>query len=288
MSSPSFGRHFFCLCALFVLGGGIFMTHSLPLALCFLPSAALSIPLTSLSFKLLSPKGALSARSGAKKCFYLLLYLSAAVWGLFCLAESFSFFVRFAADLLIKNGSLFFPVIIFSLVIGFLFFKGKTALYKYALISFFLSLAILLFCFISFWGNFDAENLPLCLRLSATDLGKTVSSSLSAFVFPCLVIPLAAPEGKSSARSGILGLTLGFLLVLGIIISCLLIFGPRFYDRLEYPFAAAVSTITLGRLFTRPDYISYYIYFISSLARCSLLSFGVAEALKRIKAIFRA
>ena len=39
-----------------------------------------------------------------------------------------------------------------------------------------------------------------------------------------------------------------------------MLFGPTFAARIEYPYTAAVSTVSVGRLFTRMDYFSYFIY----------------------------
>ena len=52
--------------------------------------------------------------------------------------------------------------------------------------------------------------------------------------------------------------------------------------RLPFPLAGAVSTVTVGPLFTRMDWIVYGVFFISAVIKaafCSRLCFGLIKEL---------
>lgn len=285
MNKLSFGRHYSCLCALFLLGGGLLYPFRAGAFLTALLAAVLLAFLgLFLSHKLFYAD--ITYQNPIKKVLFGLLWTAAMVWALFCFADSFKRFTRFAADLLLKTDKMTVAVLLFGLVVTFLLFKGKRVIYKYALLSFLLTAAILVFCFIAFSGNFDFENLFCFKRHDTADFLGSLYFCLYSITLPCLLLPLAAPNRSHTLKQANMGLVVGAALLFGCTLSVLLIFGENFAKILEYPFAAAVSTISLGRLFTRPDYISYYIYFICAIIRCCVPILAVGECFKKLRTLF--
>lgn len=285
MNNSSFSRHFGALCALFLLGGGLlYPFRTGPFLTALLAAVLLSFLAFFLSNKLFYAD--IACQNPFKKGLFGLLWAAAMVWALFCFADSFKRFTRFATDLLLKTDKMTVAVLIFALVTTILLFKGNRVIYKYALLSFVLSVGILIFCFIAFSGNFDFKNL-LCFKRSDTaDFLGSLYFCLYSITLPCLLLPFVKPDRNPSLKQANMGLIVGAVLLFGCSLSVLLIFGESFAKILEYPFAAAVSTISLGRLFTRPDYISYYIYFICAIARCCVPILAVGECFKKLRTLF--
>lgn len=286
MNKTSFSRHFAALCALFLLGGGLLYPFR---AGPFLTALTASVLLSFLAF-FLSDKFfyiGTACHNPFKKILFCLLWTGVAVWALFCFADSFNRFTRFATDLLLKTDKMTVAVLIFAFVTAFLILKGKRVIYKYALLSFFLSAAILIFCSIAFSGNFDFRNLLCFQKADTTDFFGDLYFCLYSVTLPSLLLPFATPDRGRSPKQTSSGLLVGAVLLFGCTVSVLLLFGENFAKILEYPFAAAVSTISLGRLFTRPDYISYYIYFICAIVRCAVPLLAVRECFKRLNNILK-
>ena len=88
---------------------------------------------------------------------------------------------------------------------------------------------------------------------------------------------------KVKRKTLTLGLSFGFFLLGIAILLSVMIFGAELSGRLDYPFFSAVSTVTIGKLFTRMDYLAYFIYFSSALIKITICLFVTFSSLKKIR-----
>lgn len=213
-----------------------------------------------------------------------IIFYSICIFALFCAASTFKSFIFFASKILIPNTAKTISIIIFLLVLIFFFFKSEENILKFCLLSFsFVAIAILFFFFATL-GNFNIRNIFV---FSFPKLSTLYTQSMPYFrttLVPSLLLPVwqVLVFKKIRPKEAFAGLLVGTVL-LGICILCsVLLFGPQLAGNLDFPYASAVSTVTVGRLFTRLDGFSYYIYFTSALIKIISCLFIVKSLLKKI------
>ena len=83
-------------------------------------------------------------------------------------------------------------------------------------------------------------------------------------------------------KQGFSGVIIGACLLGMCILSPILLFGAQLSGQLDFPNSYAVSTVTVGRLFTRLDGFAYFVYFVSSVIKITVCISVVRESLKTI------
>lgn len=283
---PTFNTHFACLTALFVLGSGVitlptknadrYTLYALFISLLF------SFGIFLVIFTLQKFFLAKSNRSTASKIFAVLIYISVAVYSLFNFAYTFKIFARFAADILLKDTSYLTAAILLGLVIWFFVSRKQEDVLKFCLVCLIAALPVILFFFLAAIGDFQIRNIFIYTFPDFKTLFKNLLPFLKEVSLPLIILLPFCTANRTRAKSSATGILTGYILLILCISSSLLLFGPLFAARIEYPYTAAVSTVSVGRLFTRMDYFSYFIYFTSSVIRITVCIHTVKECLKRI------
>ncbi len=283
---PTFKTHFACLTALFVLGSGVitlptknadrYTLYALLISLFF--SFGIFLVIFTLQKFFLEK----SDSSNASKIFSVLVYISVAVYSLFNFAYTFKIFARFAADILLKDTSYLTAAILLGLVIWFFVSRKQEDVLKFSLVCLIAALPVILFFFLAAIGDFQIRNIFIYTFPDFKTLFKNLLPFLKEVSFPLIILLPFCTTNKTRAKSSATGILTGYILLILCISSSLLLFGPVFAARIEYPYTAAVSTVSVGRLFTRMDYFSYFIYFTSSVIRITVCIHTVKECLKKI------
>lgn len=282
--------HFGLMSGLFVLGEGVILLPSaengkytvlgylLALITLFLLYLAV-MPLANLIFTK-------TADSRLKKLFCCVLITTVAVYSLFCAANCFNAFFRFATAVLLPDSPRLFSLILLSLTAIYFSLKPKSVFLKFALIAFFLTSLTVIFLTLVSASNFDIKNIYIYSFPKLMPLFKSTLPFLRVVALPALLLPFfeAAVLGKSGYSKGF-GISIGSCLLGACLLCSVLIFSPELVGKLNYPYTLAVSTVTLGRLFTRADSLSYFVFFAAVTVKTSACLIIAIKSLKRIKEI---
>lgn len=286
MERPTFGRHFICLTALFILGESVI---GLPYngsgrysVLAFAAAAALGFAVLAAVFLLLKCAHRFKTASA-------LLYLAATVYALYLSGAAFKEFLLFAAKILLPDAPRFFVAAIFITVCAYLALKSREVLLKLSVLAFpFAAVGIILFFFLSF-KDFNTEWL-IINRLPDIKTFLYDSAPMVLNVsFPFLLLPVFGeyfmPQKRKIAAFS--GGAAGILLLMLCFFDSILLFGTALAARCEFPLYSAVSTVTVGPLFTRMDGIVFFLCFLTALIKTTVCFKICVFSLKKLKSAFK-
>ena len=289
-----FTPHIIAIFALFVLGNGIL---SLPekgadgftfLAfLVSLPLVFLIFWLASIIFEKISETKFSSG--GLKKAVYIICLISAGVFALFSGAAAFKVLTEFVSAVMLPETPMFFIVAVLMVAVIYFFIQNEKSILKFALISGALSAAAVVFFFIAASDRYDLRNIFIFRLPRIRELFSQLKPYLINPVLQVLILPvfLKGVLREKNLKSGFFGvLAGGIFLGLGIL-SSVWLFSPEIAGVFRFPFSSAVSTVTVGRLFTRLDGFAYFVYFVCSLIKTTVCAFSVRWILKELSIITR-
>ena len=269
---PLFSRHFVALCSLFILGNAVI---TLPLQkadkftfLGFLISFLIGIVLYFIVFCLPLSKPVL--------CIAFLISFWAA-------ADTFLDILNFINKTLLEDSMRILIVIPLIFTVIFLFIKGKTALFKFSLISFCFTVLAVVFFFIFTAKDFEIKNIIIKTLPSAKNLCFQSLPYFKIVTLPSLLLGFFAKQTKNTRSSAFLGYIFGNIMLAACILNSVLLFGSNFSGRLSFPYASAISTVTFGSLFTRMDGFAYFIYFASCVIKITVCVNIIASTVKEFR-----
>ncbi len=290
MKIASYSRlHTFCLVACFTMGSAII---ALPFAdAAGSTVAALILALlvaAALAFLLLPPICAifserlLKARLG--KILLFPVYAAAAAMVFLYALHSFSVLCNFVSANMLPQASTALIAAVFALCVLWASFMREGAILKFSLIAFILSCAVVIIFFFALLGDFDFSR-AFESEITATTVTKEALTYLLRVFLPAspviLYISLNSDKTKKAPLS--LGVALGGALLTLTLLSSIMLFGVPQATTLEYAFADAISTVSVGYLFTRMDGFAYFVFFATVLIKvtvCVLLITRLAERYK--------
>ena len=294
-SNKVFWAHSSAVSALFFLGNAIikaptnqadeftFLAYLITCGIGFL----LYFPISFLSMKIYCES--LFGAKVFRKIFISIILLAVSIVSCFTIAETFMDYVNFIKEEILVGAHLFSIVLIFGLVCLFFALKRQEDFLKFGLLCFWFVFALILFFFFAALPNYSLRNIFI-FRLP--DIKTLFKQSLPYFknpVLPSLLLPVYnALVFKSAKKSSLFsGYLLGAILLGLGILSPVLLFGTSFAGNLDFPFFSAVSTVSIGRLFTRLDGFSYFIYFSAAIMRINVCVFIIYSSLKKISEFLR-
>ena len=289
-----FTTHTAAVTALYIFGNGVilfpFLSANKYTLLAYIFCSVLSF---AIYFILLVPANKLFSTQQDSKSIISrigmgIVYFSVAIFSLFVFARSFKIFIRFASDLLFKGELLWLAAVVFALVVLVFASHRQENILKFVLISFVCILPVVLFFFFASFENFEIENIVISRFPNFNELWINSKPYIKEICIPLIILPVyqALVFHKNRVGATTAGLAIGTLFLGLCVASSLLLFGSTFALKIEYPYAAAVSTVSIGRLFTRMDYFSYFIYFATSVTRITVCIFTAKECLKRMAGLF--
>ena len=100
---------------------------------------------------------------------------------------------------------------------------------------------------------------------------KSFLTILSQSLLSSLVLIMLIKTNKTgrSIKIWLIGLILGFFVLMVCMLNILFVFGPDLSNKLNLPYASAMSVINLGKTFLRLEGFSYLNYFACSLLKAS-------------------
>ena len=291
----AFTLHTSALTALFILGNGviIFPTKNadefnfLGYLITAVTSFLLYLALSPVINRLYTEKN--SNINPYKKYLLAILYFFTAALTLSYAANTFANFILFANSLLLQNYPLWVAALLFLLAIVFFALRRQEDFLKFTLIAFCFAFIIIIFFFLASLKRFDFNNIII---LKLPKLKVFLPQLKEYFLNPLLPLLLIAVYescvfNKVRLKASLSGIVLGVVLLGICILNSVLLFGPRLAAMLDYPYASSVSTVTIGRLFTRLDGFSYFIYFSACLTKITVCLFLVTNLLKKTNKILK-
>ena len=209
-------------------------------------------------------------------------YIITAVFAVFCAADTVSAFLRFIKDIVLINTPMLFIAAVFAAVTVYFATRRQEDVLKFFLISFWFALAVIIFFFIATSFEFNAANIII---FKLPDTKRFISQFMPYFINPVLPSVLlsvydAAVFGKTRYAAAVSGYITGCVLLGICTVGTVLLFGPSLAGQLDYPYSSAVSTVSIGRLFSRLDGFAYYIYFICALTKTLVCIFLTRTCLR--------
>ena len=274
--------HSFCLVALYILGNAVIL----------LPDKTadentlfgfLAVFILSLGFCLIAPFYKVFFTENHRKL-KAIVFLAVAVFSFWVAADSFESSFSFISGVVLPKSSKPLIILVFLGVVIYFAFRSQKNLLKFSLLAFSATLILVIFFFLASFNNYDLDN----LSISFPSFEEIYKNAKPYFLNPFLSILLLPfyflfVFEKVSAKNITIGVTIGFFSLFLCFASSILLFGPFFAGELEYPFASAVSTVTVGKLYARMDGLSYFIYFFSALIKITVCLKITMSSLKKIR-----
>ena len=213
-----------------------------------------------------------------------MLALILSVYALRSGAHCLLVFAGFADKILLPDGGKFIAAFIFLFTAAVLSLKNRIVLLKLSLIAApLIAVSAVLFLLLTA-KDLEADNIAIGSFLHLKELYGGAAYFFSEISLPAALIPpyFVINEKKPRLSAGLAGLCAGLVVTATACTVSVLLFGARMSARLPFPLAGAVSTVTVGPLFTRMDWIVYGVFFISAVIKaafCSRLCFGLIKEL---------
>lgn len=190
--------------------------------------------------------------------------------GFFTVGDAFISFIRFISGNLLSATPRLLVLLPFVLILVYLGFKKTNTLYKFSLICGFLSVAVVVFFFLSTFKDFNFKNIFIYKLPKLDTIFSQSIFYLKSLVIPSLLLGIFAKLER--IKKGVLfgGLSLGLLCLAITILNSVLLFGIKFSGVLDYPYSMAGSTVTFGNLFTRLDGFLYFVYSATCITKCAV------------------
>lgn len=212
-----------------------------------------------------------------------LVLVAVAVYALFCAADTFSLFTDFAAKIMLGGNGKIISVVLFGAVCLFFATRRQEDILKFCLLAAVFTVAVTVFFVLCNIGKYDMTNLSISIPKTADKIVYSMLPYLKIAVMPSILLAVYQKTVflRIHKRYAALSYIISNIFLMVCIVFSVAIFSLYFAAGLEYPFADAVSTISVGRLFTRMDGLSYFIYFACCLVRVSVCIFIAISSLKK-------
>ena len=289
-----FFAHLNALWALFIIGSAVinlpFKNGNEFTFLAFILAAVLGVVLYLIILPIAKTLFITEYGSGIKTGYKILLavsYSAVAVFALICGADTFRVFVAFIKNFVLKNTPIFFISVIFLAVIIYFSTRRQEDILKFFMVAFVFVIMAVTFFFIANSFKFNLRYIFVFELPNVKELITQAKPYVLSVVIPSILMPfyMACVLKKVKFSHAVCGYALG-VAILGIcVVSSCLIFGTNLAGRLDYPYSSAISTVSIGRLYTRLDGFSYFIYFASSLAKIVVCVFVIRNCAEKIKNI---
>ena len=224
-----------------------------------------------------------------KKILLLILYLAVAALSLSVATETFIDFSYFGFKVILNDLTPILSFLCFFAVILFFAFKRQENFLKFCFLAFFFIAAVIVIFFLLCIKDYRIQN----IFIFALPSYKTLFSQIKDYALnpTAAVLLIAVYEtgvfGKIRKKASVYGIILGFALLGLCLLNSLLLFGSNLAALLDYPYASAISTVTVGRLFTRLDGFSYFVYFTSCLTKITVCVFIIRYILKNCNLLLK-
>lgn len=267
----AFSFHKICMTALFVLGNWV-------ITMPFLQNDSFSLGLFLLSFSLtvfllpwvfLATKHILKTICKFQKA-QTIIFCVVALILIFVSYKSAAAFLKFAKAHILPESQRWLLSAIFCFLLYVFSVTKNHCLFKVSLILAGIIIFVLMLFFFLSLPRFDFQDiLKREFSLSGFSLFSVLGFSLK-IIATCLIpmVFLYHSDQKSPAPKVFFGSILGVALLFLAYSNAVLIFSNL--NALDFPYADAISTVSIGSLFTRMDGFAYLVFLVCALIKCTV------------------
>lgn len=288
-AKASYNRHFAALSALFVMGEAVIMLPDSSAdeytGICFTIAVLSALPLYFLSsFLLRRLFFAYDTGGRFSKAGFMLFITAIAFYAFENAGKAFVCFINYAEKIILPDTENFFIAAVFLAAAVLLFFKPKEVILKLSVILFAVCVSAVLIFFFLTAKDFCLTNLSVNKLPSLKVLCDGLPNYILRLSLPTVLVSAsdAAFFKGAHKQAGFAGICIGLSAVTLGMLDCILLFGIPLSERLAFPLSAAVSTVTVGPLFSRMDGIIYCVFFVTALIKtvwCMKISFSFLRML---------
>lgn len=287
-SKKEYSVHIAFAAALFLMAGGMMVIpqkdggrYTLP---AFGTAAAVSILLSVAVLPLVWKIYSCKKNEEKPRAGKVLLYSLTSILLVGAAAYGFSDFVRFVGDVMLPHTAKFWLAAMFFAATVLPAVGEKGIVMKFALFAFIFAAAVTVFFFAASVPQFRIDNISLH---NIPEWRAILKQSVPIFLrlFPAhiiIYIYVGVFFGRRKGRCAVSGAVIGCAAIGICVTNALLLFGAPLAAKLRYPYAAAVSTVSLGELFTRMDGLSYFVYFAAQTVQTVMCVSVVRELFCRM------
>ncbi len=281
--------HTICLIACFTLGSaaikipfeGASSSSLLGFVAAAIISIAVAVLLSSVFSSFFNPK---HLENKNTRMILLPLYIAASLFILFDAAVSFNAFCDFVRLNMLEKTSRLIISGVFALCVYWASLNRDRVILKFSLITFILTAAAVIVFFVFLFPSADL-GLLIPKKTSAREILKETENYLLMVFLPAAPILIYEKLTFGATKRGIsaVGVTFGGIMLCVILCSSVMLFGIPQSAELSFPYADAISTISIGYLFTRMDGFAYFVFFATALIKvtvCILLIEKLFEGYK--------
>lgn len=200
----------------------------------------------------------------AKPIVSSVLQIIAVIPTAFVAIRSAYLFVRFVTEVMLERVGVWLPFITFLSLALFATFSDKNLMLKFSVVAFpaLAALIILMFCF-----SVPFMEVKYILPYKAPDGNFTIFFCEVLLNFVSVLIPILVFGRNCKKRHFLFGCLIGGGLIILSVVNTVAIFGGEFAANLDYSYLYAVSTASLGHIFSRMDLLLYAVCFLSSFVK---------------------
>ncbi len=282
-SNKTYWKHGICLISILILGNTVITFPSGPDAYCgiyaLLAAVIPSIIIFSLCAKIRTENKAdlLCGRWGRAVAIPTLILPTLGI------AITVGDYNRFIDTMRLPNTSIYVIAGIFVALSFLLGLAPKKVIYLFSLVGTAFTVVITLIMLVFSIPNIRLEYLKELTRVDPSGIFRQAAGVfIQSFGF-CVLLAFIGNSRSSVLKQQYFGLFLGASL-LGICFFNVLSVLGQASKSLEYPYIAVSEMVSVGRIFTRLEGLSYAVYFICALIKTALLikvSFKIASAVHR-------
>lgn len=270
--------------ALFILGNAVIvLPHKNADEYTFLAFLAVSF-LSLLLSVLILPVAKKSLNAYANPFIKYIILIPLCIGAIFIAADTFYDFTFFISSAVLPQVSSLVIILSFFAVILYFATKRQENILKFSLILLFFCLISIVFFFFATIKDFEIRNIYIFKIPELKVFFKNIIPYLYKILLPSLILPFYSVFVFKNKKSGtVLGTALGLFLLSLCILTSVLTFSINLASKLSYPYFSAISTVSIGRIFTRMDGFSYILYFGSSIIKINICIFTILKSFKILR-----
>lgn len=203
-------------------------------------------------------------KSGKKnKAIYLATDLLLCVVAIYVAITTFLDYVNcLSVEQMPQNSKFLLAFVLFATLAIFSLSKEES-IYKYCLFTFAIIISIIAVCFISGVGGYNYKNIDQNCFKTLFLPKQFVKSLLSA-----MILTLFSYENTRQYKTTVYGIVVGIVCLFLVTLQTVLTFGAN--CKAVFPYLKAISTISLGSLFTRVDGAVWFIFFVCAVIKITV------------------
>lgn len=278
--------HTLFLSALFVLGNAIITFPKngaddntfLGFLIAFVVSLILAIPICKAVDYLF-----FSERIQNKKIITV-IYVIASAFIVFDAAVCFGDFTDFVTHSILPDASRLLISIVLLLVLLWSATRPDSTILKFSLFSFVVVAAVLVFFFIF---SIKSMHIEYIFLLSLPDFHDVILQTLPYLygVFLSTITTLIYQKmlfGALKPSRGVVAIAVSGVMFSIALLNSILLFGSQLSGEYKYPYADAISVVSIGDLFTRMDGFAYFVFFATCFIKLTVSVFVISGLFGRM------